>query len=113
MRLKGVPISCEVQEENALITNSIWSKEDAVKFVKKLKPYAGHNPYLMNHALTALGDAKELDVEARTIGICIQKTQQYIERILPKENLFFYTYRKLLNCYILPNRRLGLMKLSI
>ena len=86
VRLKGVPISCEVQEENALITNSIWSKEDAVKFVKKLKPYAGHNPYLMIHALTALGDAKELDVEARTIGICIQKTQQYIERTLPKEN---------------------------
>ena len=95
VRLKGVqvPISCGEHEENALITHSVWSEDVAVKFVKKLKPYAGYNPYLMSHALAALQVTEELNVKANTIAVCVQRTEQYIERTLPKEDSPFFLQR--------------------
>ena len=77
VRLKGVqePISWGEHEVNALVKHSAWSEDVAVKFVKKLKPYAGYNCFLMSHALGALQVNEELGVKANTISVCIQRTK--------------------------------------
>ena len=36
-----------------LLENNLWSQEDSATFVRNLRPYAGYNPYLMNHTLQA------------------------------------------------------------
>ena len=79
-------VSCEriIQSEaEALSEKGVWSEEDGLSFVKQLKPYAGYNPYLLNHAL------RLADRMVDSLAVCYKKTQEFIERTLPHEGPLF------------------------
>ena len=109
--LKAVPSNEEhvpIQEESgALIARSSLSVEEAQKIMKKLRPYAGYNPYLLNHSIH-LAEKHVLGDES--LALCIHKTEEYIQRTLPYENgPFFYSEieKKSLNACILQSRMHG------
>ena len=83
----------EEQEESDTLITSMLSEEKASIIARKLKPYAGYNPYLICHSLQVAEEQHIIGNES--LAVCIQKIEQYIQH----GPLFCSQIEKIAECF--------------